>query len=259
MTRLNADKRPNRPDFLVDARGRAFGAERRTATRNKLLILGAAVSVALIGPAEHMGSSFMSIGQVAAAGVAGIAETIRQRSPGFRTRADIGKGKFVRPRPVARAKPRIRRPIASVAAPARPAAPLLVPPAATPLAFFGNDLAPPGPVIGQFPGYDFSGPCDCGFAFLQPGQGPGLIFFAPGGGGGGGGGVLLPPPPGGVVPNPPAIPEASTWAMMIFGFGVIGTLWRRRRQIIRAMAGALLPLLGYVPVRLLSDRRVRSF
>lgn len=58
-----------------------------------------------------------------------------------------------------------------------------------------------------------------------PGGGGGGVFFPPSGGGGGGG--------GGVVPQPPAIvpvPEPTTWAMMILGFGMIGAMLRRRAR-----------------------------
>lgn len=60
-----------------------------------------------------------------------------------------------------------------------------------------------------------------------PGGGGGVGGGSPGGstppGGGGGGGGGNPPPVG-------AIPEPSTWALMILGFGGIGGAMRRRAQ-----------------------------
>lgn len=252
MPQTTVRRSPNRPDFVVDTRGCAFGPGRKNKVRLKVAAVCGAVAVALASPASNVGGSFLSVSRAAVDGVSAMAEAIRKRSPGLRTRADIGKGKF-RARPVARAKPRIRQPVRQIAAPARPILPLSPPPLANPLAFLDRELVPTGPVqVASLPGHDLAVPCDCVFAFLPPGQGLGIILPP-----GGGGGVILPPPPpppGGIVPNPPAIPEASTWAMMIFGFGVIGTLWRRRRQIIRAIATNLLPRLGYVPVRLLPAR-----
>lgn len=61
--------------------------------------------------------------------------------------------------------------------------------------------------------------------------------FAGGGGGFGGGDYIIPTTP--VNPNPPivtvpgtpapAVPEPATWAMMLFGFGMVGYTMRRQR------------------------------
>ena len=48
-----------------------------------------------------------------------------------------------------------------------------------------------------------------------------------GGGVGGGGGIT----PTEVPPEVPAVPEPSTWAMLLIGFGAIGTALRRRRRV----------------------------
>ena len=63
---------------------------------------------------------------------------------------------------------------------------------------------------------------------IPPGGG-----FPPGGGGipPGGGGPPPPPPP----PPPALVPEPSSWALMIFGFGFVGRALRRRRE--RGIAG----------------------
>lgn len=104
----------------------------------------------------------------------------------------------------------------------------------------GELAAPPAAVAG--PGAPVTGG--------TPISGGGLAFFAPGGGGaagsppGGGGGIIdttpnptdTPPgptdttpigPPTGTVPG---IPEPSTWALLIAGFGMTGAAMRRKRR-----------------------------
>ena len=41
-------------------------------------------------------------------------------------------------------------------------------------------------------------------------------------------GSATPPPP---PPPPPAVPEPATWAMLLLGFGLVGTAARRRRRV----------------------------
>jgi hypothetical protein len=112
----------------------------------------------------------------------------------------------------ARAKPRVRTPAAADALPA--SAGILCP---DPVILTNNPVLTP-----------FSNPLGTTAAIPQPNEAPQLptrISFggtnfipAPGlfggGGGGGGGGVITPPPEG--------VPEPTTWAQLIVGFGVIG-------------------------------------
>ncbi|NNM78152.1 PEPxxWA-CTERM sorting domain-containing protein [Sphingomonas sp. ID1715] len=188
----------------------------------------AAFALAALGSATTMGEGLLSAG---AAAVAQATDLVADRSPGARTGASITKGK---PRidvgRVARALPRIRDarasshppaaraaqalPRAAAAAPVAAAAPALVGPAVAegPVAFFG---APGG-----------------GGGFIS---GPGVFLPSFGGGGGGGGGiVLLPPeesPPETVVPPVAApVPEPSSWALLIVGFGVIGAALRTSKE-----------------------------
>ncbi|WP_418895818.1 PEPxxWA-CTERM sorting domain-containing protein [Sandaracinobacteroides sayramensis] len=49
-------------------------------------------------------------------------------------------------------------------------------------------------------------------------------------------GFVLPSTPGepGEPGNPGAVPEPATWAMMIAGFGLVGSVARRRRETLRS-------------------------
>jgi hypothetical protein len=207
--------------------------------------------IALTSPELAVGEAVLASGRAAAHGseiliasaqaaVRSAAELIRKRSPGIRTSAHLIKIKHprvaaARPRPVARAKPRLRAPAAGLPAFLAP------PPAATPLAFADTPFAPGFVPVGAFPAGPIEEPfpCGCGFVYIPPwvGGGGGIVI------GGGGGGPNPPPPP----PPPPGVPEPQNWALMILGFGTIGTVWRRRRTIIAAIRQ--IPLLAYAPIR----------
>lgn len=67
------------------------------------------------------------------------------------------------------------------------------------------------------------------------GGGPGPIGSLPGGGGGGGGGSISTPvdpilPPAPPPPSVAVVPEPATWAFMILGFGLVGSVLRRSRR-----------------------------
>lgn len=115
----------------------------------------------------------------------------------------------------------------------------------------GPDFIPLGSGIpGSAPALSSSSPAPApasGGAVSRPGAtGPGPVGSFPGGGGGGGGGGSIsgpnnPAPPATLVPPQPpaaAVPEPATWALMILGFGLIGSGLRRSRQIRRAAASA---------------------
>ena len=86
----------------------------------------------------------------------------------------------------------------------------------------GNDLALAG---GPFLG----GPVVADI--LAPGGAGGFVGGGGGGGSGGGGGISTPPATESPAPSVPApVPEPSTWAMMLVGFGAIGFAMRRRRK-----------------------------
>jgi uncharacterized membrane protein YgcG len=71
-------------------------------------------------------------------------------------------------------------------------------------------------------------------------SGPGAIGTFPGGGGSSGGGSIS-GPNNLVVPAPPpvgAVPEPGSWALMILGFGLIGSGLRRSQRAMRAALSA---------------------
>lgn len=238
-------RRP-RADFVVDGKGRARAGKARRSPLWAFALVGTA-GVALTTPELAIGEAVLASGRAAAQGgeilvasaraaVQSAADLIRSRSPGTRTAAHLIKIKHAdRPRPVARAKPRLRPPPAPIMSiPAPPAEPLAF--ADTPFVPAWQPIAAPSVApIGGTPA------CLCDFVYVPP--------FIGGGGGvviGGGGGPNPPPPP----PPPPGIPEPESWGMMILGFAAIGALWRRRRAIIGAVLR--LPLLAYAPRKLLS-------
>jgi hypothetical protein len=86
----------------------------------------------------------------------------------------------------------------------------------------GNDLAFAG-------GPSLGGPVIANI--LAPGGGGGFVGGGGGGGGGGSGGISTPPATDTPPPSvPAAVPEPSTWAMMLVGFGAVGFAMRRRRK-----------------------------
>ena len=235
-------RRP-RPDFTVDRKGRARAGKARRSPLWTFALIGSA-GVALTSPQLAVGEALFASGRAAAQGgeillasaraaVQSAADLIRSRSPGVRSAAHLIKIKHARPRPVARAKPRLR-------APAVP--PAFTPPAALPLAFADTPIVPAWQPVSAFP----VGPiaktptCLCNFGYIPPVFGGGGVII-----GGGGGGPHPPPPP----PPPPGVPEPDSWGMMILGFAVIGTAWRRRRAILAAILR--IPLLSYTSRRLL--------
>ncbi|GAO40365.1 hypothetical protein SCH01S_48_00230 [Sphingomonas changbaiensis NBRC 104936] len=217
--------------FVVDSRGRARLSEAGI-VGTKAAGLAAACALLAVAPETGPGARLIAAGQSVAKSAA---DYIRARSPGLRAHADLVKIKHPRAAPhrIVHAAPRPRRPA--------PALPILAPPPApVPLLFESAELAPgfvpviagPVPVFGERPAVP------CCFEGINPPitTAVGGIFL-PGGGG--------PPPP------PPSIPEPSTWALMILGFGIVGAAWRRRRVLMRIVR--TLPMLCCQRVLLLAD------
>ena len=114
------------------------------------------------------------------------------------------------------------------------------PPALVPLGGSGT------PALASLPsGGSSGGASSSGGATGSSGGAPGGGFPSLGGGSSGGGGSIssgpVTPPvvtPPIVTPVIPGVPEPGVWAMLIVGFGVIGSALRRqRRQISAATAG----------------------
>lgn len=74
-----------------------------------------------------------------------------------------------------------------------------------------------------------------------PGGGPIPIPVIPGGGPGGGGVIPSPAPVATPTPEPTAVPEPSTWAMLIVGIGLIGSAMRRRSNAQPTIGGKRRP------------------
>ncbi|WP_232328863.1 MULTISPECIES: PEPxxWA-CTERM sorting domain-containing protein [Sphingomonas] len=223
--------------LVVDSRGRARLA-RAAIVSPKAMGFAAACALLAIAPETGPGARLLASGQSA---VKSAADYIRARSPGVRQRADLVKVKHPRAavRPVARAAPRYRRPA--------PRALLAPPPPAVPLTFDTAALAPVYQPVFAGPPLLFAetpGGVPCCFETFNPPLTTVGGGFTIGGGGGG---------PGGTVPTPPAVPEPSTWMLMILGFGAIGVAWRRRRALLRAVQA--LPRLVHRRMLLLTDAR----
>jgi hypothetical protein len=139
------------------------------------------------------------------------------RSPGQRSRGELADTKGRRLRPMSHLAPH-QRALAKV----RPPRNIL------------RAFVPEVPAtVDTIPGLAVA-PADVGAPIvtdLLPPVGPppgGLIFG--GGGGGGGGGLIGSVPPSVIPPVPSAVPEPSTWALMLLGFGAIGGSLRRARR-----------------------------
>lgn len=183
---------------------------------------------AVLAGSTPMGTGSAARGGSAAAGVhaavANLLALLDARSPGARGAATYDT-KFRPPSSAASAPPAA---LAADAAPILPAlgipVPAILPAAAEPPAL---PSALPGPVAGVWPGQPG------GVAVLYPGPVPG--GWVPGGPVG-----VVPPPGGGGVPpvQPPggAVPEPTSWAMLLLGSVALGAQLRLRRR--RACARA---------------------
>ena len=102
---------------------------------------------------------------------------------------------------------------------------------------FASDFAAPAiPGEGLLGPSAPSYPLPVDFGSVPGFSGGGAPFFGgvPGGIGGGGGGGGGFPGGGGVIGPPPAIPEPSTWLLLIGGFGLVGGSMRRKRRAVHA-------------------------
>lgn len=222
--------------FIVDSRGRARLARAGIVTP-KAAALAAGCALLAIAPQYGPGERLVASAQAA---MQSAADYIRARSPGQRRHAHLVKTKHPRaaPKRAAHAAPRHR-------APAPPPAALALitpPPPALPLSFADAALVPAYPPVfaGYVPVLPETPRVPCCFAGFNPPIGTGIGGIIGGGGGGPG-----PPPPG--------VPEPSRWALMILGFGLIGSAWRRRRVLLQAVRA--LPRLMHQRMLLLAYAR----
>ncbi len=179
---------------------------RRGAVAIGLLGLVAALSFAVYSrsdlssaAATRFAQGFSSLNTVAA--------LLAARSPGIRSEGALVNIKPKRqPAAHERALPKVRWP--------SPLAGIGVPAAPPPL----YDLVTAGPVIG------LAGPPPIDILPPAGGGVPGIFLAPPPPGGGGGGGIFIPPPAGTPLTPVPlsAVPEPSSWAMMLVGFAMIG-------------------------------------
>jgi hypothetical protein len=210
----------SRPEALLTRRNGAVAAA---------LALGAALSIALASD-QQLSKAVASGVQESVNGVKTVAAMLADRSPGQRPKGALAKLKQLKHRRAA-AAPVSRHMLPAVAGilPA-PEAPSVVPP---PIA-----VAPPFAVVAGAPPIAIppvSSPSSGG------GGGGGGGFFFPGMPGGGGGGVILPPTVTELVPPPPvtaAVPEPASWAMMLFGFAMLGGVFRRQKLGRRQLANS---------------------
>ena len=172
-------------------------------------VTGLAVLAVPGGPAQigKAGTDFLSL--------------MRARSPG-----DRAEGAQTTKRPVQLAA--LARPVSKAA----PAAAISPPPvAAPPVAMAAPAAVAPvapavagAPVVSAVPVAAGGFPAAAGLAILP------LIPFIDGGDDDG----VSPSVP---QPPTPAIPEPATWMMMILGFGILGSVMRRRRKLARGEPG----------------------
>ena len=203
-----------------------LGAKLVPQTRNRRLMAGGAFAalalpLSLAVMADPGSSRSGGGGQASAFGSAGASmmAMLGLRSPGERSQGELADTK-ARQKVLADATIPHERALAKVRT---PTIPLAAP-------------APPGGVIGPVdemvpaPLLRAAAPTGSVLSDIGGGTNPG--------GGGGGGGTIEPPPPPPPPPPPGAVPEPSTWALMMLGIGAIGTSLRKRRRDELATAAA---------------------
>lgn len=192
----------------------ARAAMRSRRRRAVAITAGIAVALAGVGTFSLAGLTGRDLAHAAVNQAKSLAELLDQRSPGARTQGNLTKTKHAR----ALAKQRLA------------AAPKLHQPPAVPPKVNMPDLAkllesppPLAPISLEqpLPITAISSPPPLA-AIIAPPPGGGGVITPPGGGS-----VTFPTelPKEPVLP-PSAVPEPATWAMMLFGFGMIG--WRMR-------------------------------
>jgi hypothetical protein len=190
------------------------GLHRRRERRRLLVATGGALSLAIASALSIANFTGVDVAAAAVSEAQSFLELMHRRSPGARTEAQLTKTKHRHHRVLAeRSLPEL--PEIPAVAPVTPTVALFAPPLQAALPVF-----PEAPLLtaAAYPPPLFFVP-PIGGVFAPP---PGGSGGPPGGPGGPGGPPQQPPPE-----QPPAVPEPSTWAMMILGFGLSG--WALRR------------------------------
>ena len=181
---------------------------------------------------QRAGDAADRMAQKLAEGASTVAGLFNLRSPGERANGALVSLKVKLPLLHERALPKVRRPISplagvAAASPAPPASsvPLynIVGPTKSPLPGLPVALTPSGGTPGGF------------FPAITPIPGGGVVIPPP---------AITPPPPdvpvvvptGPGSPVTPGVPEPTTWAMMLLGFGMIGCAFRRRSALLSSMS-----------------------
>lgn len=206
----------NRNVSKAIARSRAVRASAVRRRRRRLLLAACAATIAGAPVAWFMAEPAAAVATSVAAQASDLADLLGQRSPGTRTQAELTKHARIaaKTRPQTKATPHKPAPDAPNTA---ELVDLLSPPPLAPVAVVAEGLAPPlapAPTLNDFVG---SGPVIT--SSTPPTDGGGPVHFPTS-------------EPRSDLP-PSAVPEPGTWAMMLFGFAVIGWRLRRRRPALR--------------------------
>src|SRR4051794_4322705 len=207
------------------ARSRAVRASAVRRRRRMAMLAGSLALVVGVPIAWVMAEPAAAVAASVTDQARDLADLLGQRSPGTRTQAELTKHARIAAKTRAQPKPAPHEPTGDAPKTAE-LVDLLSPPLA-PVAVVAERLAPPfSPpppaavaVGGEGPPPPFAPPPTLNAIV---GSTPVITSFSPPGGGGGGGPAHFPTTePRDELPPTSAVPEPGTWAMMLFGFGVI--------------------------------------
>src|SRR4051794_15844245 len=194
------------------ARSRAVRASAVRRRRRMAMLAGSLALVVGVPIAWVMAEPAAAVAASVADQARDLADLLGQRSPGTRTQAELTKHPRIAAKTRGQPKPAPHAP--AIDAPKTAELVDLLSPPLAPVALVAEALAPP-----------FAPPPTLNAILASP---PINQSFTPPGGGGGP--AHLPTTePRDELPPTSAVPEPGTWAMMLFGFGLIAWRIRRRR------------------------------